>query len=152
PSDLGQRYASPDRFRDDLVRSLLSVSHMQFGLGRHVESLRSRRRATEIAEEMARARPTDAQHRYLLANCYADLAIAEGQLHGPAEGLRIFEQARAILERLVAENPTVTAYQKLLAETSMNIGQRLEQTGRTADALVQYDKARAILSTAVAAN
>jgi tetratricopeptide (TPR) repeat protein len=44
PSDLGHRYSSPARFRDDLVRSLLSISHMQYGLGRHEESLRSRRR------------------------------------------------------------------------------------------------------------
>src|SRR5262249_39105885 len=136
----------------DLVQSLLSVSHMQYGLGRHEESLRSRRRACDIALELARARPGDAHLQYLLANCYGDLAVAQAHLHGPAERLRTFEEARAVLERLVAENPTVTAYQKLFAETSMNIGQRLEQTGRTADALVQYGIAGTILRTAIAAN
>src|SRR5262249_48317678 len=38
PSELGFRYGTPDRLRNDLARSLLSISHAQYGLGRHEES------------------------------------------------------------------------------------------------------------------
>ena len=152
PSDLARRFESVASFRNDLVQSYLSVSYMQAGLGYDEEALRSRQRAVEIAERVAREHPADTEGRFLLATAHGDLGVMLTLLRGPAEGLRAFDQCRAILEQLVAENPAVTDYQKYLAETCMNIAQRLEELGRSAEALGQFDKGDAILKDAAAAN
>ena len=108
--------------------------------------------AVNILIELVRQYPGWAEPRYLLARCYADLALLEKDRNQSAEALRRQGLALDTLNQLTKTQATAPRFIYELARQKGQNAQLLSDSGRTKDALTQCKDAVSQMEAMMAAN
>ena len=149
-STVGARGARPE-LRGNLARYLNNFGLLLADDGRDAEAEAAFREAAAIAEELSRADPGVAGHRWQWARALNNLGVRLPAAERADEAEAALTPARGLLEALRADFPAVPDYRRDLASVHSNLGRLWAAGGRRDDAEGAYQAALKLQEAIVAA-
>jgi serine/threonine-protein kinase len=138
-----------ERGGDPSVRAEAASASFRVGwidliIGQPAEALEPLRSATAAYEDLARARPREAEFRRLAATGHGALGLLFSRLERGDEAMAEHRRALAIREALATNLPGDVLARSDLARSHRNIGDLHRQVGKTAEALAEWELAGSI--------
>ena len=138
--------------RGELARAYGRVGKITNEIGTKSAALAAYRKALEIRQALAKARPGDIAVQVELAETHHAVGDMQRSMSAPADAMRSFEASRATIEPMATANPTDASAQFRLALACGFIGALNKAIGEFAAALPMSERARSIMERLSAAH
>jgi tetratricopeptide (TPR) repeat protein len=136
---------APDAVRVVLAQSYRATGDVLMETGKPEAGLASYRKALDIQQRLADAKPGVTEFQDSLAKTHNSMGTLLWQTGKPEEGLAAFRKVLAIQQKLADAHPGVPSFQSGLAQSHNNIAVVLcDEMGKREEALTEFREAVAI--------